>query len=553
MNWRLAGKLWFLAAAAVLLLAALAAAPLASRADSAPLTPAEAVQQAWQRARDAGTYRFSTDLTAIAYPAPTLANVGRPAREERLHMEGRVDLPARTVLLSLWQGAGSLLNARDSVEVRIEGDRAYGRQAGGRWEEINDFSGSFAPGGDLLIYLVGARNVVELGTETFVLPGPEAQPSPQDDRSAALPGAPATPVTYTRYAFDLDGPALAEELRRQWQRQLLEQGGVPAGAEVQVPAELRDATGRGELWLDSRGLPARLTVEIAYPPNSPADGGGGRATIKTDFSGFVPRQAGRDPAGRLAGALGLAGATTGAPDWGRMAAQAAALLAVAGFCLLLVDRSRSRRLYIAVALAVILSMVITPLAEAQRTASFGRQQEAQRAAYQERQEKSRIEQEYQEAMHASTWNPLQDPLAAGEQLAALQNAAGRQAGPSTAPAARALGAGSGLPGAGLVGPYQVTVELAEGEAPDPESDLDGDTLTYIEELRLGTDPNNPDSDGDQLRDDLEVKGFDFKDPKTGVTSITTATRSASTPTTTAARTSRNAGRGSAGNALQHAV
>ena len=120
------------------------------------------MQQAWQRAHDLGAYNFVTDLSANAYPDRVLASVGQPGRKEQLHMEGSVDLPARTLLLSLWQGAGSLLKTSDSVEIRIEGDQAYGRQAGGNWQEIDDFSGSFAPGGDLLVYLVGAKNVVPL-------------------------------------------------------------------------------------------------------------------------------------------------------------------------------------------------------------------------------------------------------------------------------------------------------------------------------------------------------------------------------------------------------
>jgi ABC-type amino acid transport substrate-binding protein len=115
-------KLWLLAAIAALLLAALAAAPLALQAGSTPPTPAQAVQQAWQRAHDLGTYRFTTDLTATAYPAPTLANTGRPARDERLHLEGDVDLPASTLQMSLWGGDGSVLNPASGVEVRIEGD-----------------------------------------------------------------------------------------------------------------------------------------------------------------------------------------------------------------------------------------------------------------------------------------------------------------------------------------------------------------------------------------------------------------------------------------------
>ncbi len=43
---------------------------------------------------------------------------------------------------------------------------------------------------------------------------------------------------------------------------------------------------------------------------------------------------------------------------------------------------------------------------------------------------------------------------------------------------------------------------------DPTGDPDGDALTNQEEARYGTDPNNPDSDGDTFKDGAEVeKGF----------------------------------------------
>ena len=225
-------------------------------------------------------------------------------------MEGSVDLPARTLQLSLWQGAGSLLIPGDGVEIRIEGDQAYGRQSGGQWQEIDDFSGSFAPGGDLLVYLVGAKNVVELGTETIDVPVPGVQESPQDGDPTILlsqqDGDPAAlssvlTVAYTRYSFDLDGPAVAEEVRQQWQRELQEQGDLPAGAEIQAPAQFRDATGHGELWLDSQGLPKRLMVEIIYPPEAET-GASGRATIRSDFYDFPVQQA-QEFAGWLANTL----------------------------------------------------------------------------------------------------------------------------------------------------------------------------------------------------------------------------------------------------------
>lgn len=41
--------------------------------------------------------------------------------------------------------------------------------------------------------------------------------------------------------------------------------------------------------------------------------------------------------------------------------------------------------------------------------------------------------------------------------------------------------------------------------PDPTLDSDSDGLTNLQEAQLGTDPNNPDTDGDGFNDGAEVK------------------------------------------------
>lgn len=60
----------------------------------------------------------------------------------------------------------------------------------------------------------------------------------------------------------------------------------------------------------------------------------------------------------------------------------------------------------------------------------------------------------------------------------------------------------------------------KGESPGgPHEDPDHDRLTNQQEWRLGTDPNNPDTDGDGIPDGAEVKGsykghnFEPTDPR----------------------------------------
>jgi hypothetical protein len=170
------------------------------------------VQRAWDHARDVGVYRFATDLGESIYPARSLSNAGRGPQRVNLHMEGDVDLPARTLEFRLWQpgmapgpyagllgrqagvggmapsplgavetgqtGAGGSVMTPDSgAEARIEGDRAYMRPVGGEWKQVQDFSTSFAPGNDPLAFLGGIKDVRAAPAEEASSRGAEEQGS----------------------------------------------------------------------------------------------------------------------------------------------------------------------------------------------------------------------------------------------------------------------------------------------------------------------------------------------------------------------------------------
>jgi len=236
-------------------------------------SPADQIQAAWRRAQEAGAYRFATDIVQTTYPAPRLTNVGRSSRQDTLYIEGETNLPDRTMQIVLWQDGGSLLNPRDGVEIRIEGDQAYGRQIGGTWQEVDDFSGAFAPGQDLMAYLAGAKNVKREDVKR------------EDLDSRFTHHA-------SRFTFDVDGPAFGAYLRDQLERHLIEKGELPAGLTLDVSNEYRAVIGQGEVWIDEAGLPLRLRVHLEYPQ----DPNGERiaADIKTDFSDFAPLQMARN-------------------------------------------------------------------------------------------------------------------------------------------------------------------------------------------------------------------------------------------------------------------
>jgi len=371
---------------------------LASRPDSA--AAARAVREAWQRARDAGAYGFSTDLTQFSYPARTLANSGRGPQTIDLHMEGEVDLPARTLGFRMWQpdASGSGSASDGGVDGRVEGERVYVRGADGSWQEVEDFSASFAPDNDPLAFLGGMVDVREL--------------EPLEQSSS---------FQVSRFAFDLDGPKMAEYLRGRLARYLTEQGELPPGVTIDVPASLRQMEGSGELWVDARGLPLRLTMHLVFPPAR--DGSQINADVQTRFSGFPLDE----PAPRTATGSPLAvGAASLQASAGQVAAHSAAAACSLMIIALLMASRRSRWLYATVMTALILCMIAVPALQSARVAAYYDQQAARSQDIRQLSADGRVldasaAQDEQEGHRSAAeqltppWDPLRDPLAdAGE-------------------------------------------------------------------------------------------------------------------------------------------
>lgn len=465
--------------------------------------PAGEVRRAWQRARDAGVYHFATDLVQTTYPVPAVANIGRSPQVDTLYLDGDVNLPEETVQMRMWQDGGA--PAARGAELRVEKDRGYARQAGGAWEEVADVAGSFGMGSDPLSYLASVKNVVSLGTETRALPAPES----------STPDAAPQPssVTVTRYSFDFDGPAFAVYLRDQLERQLASRGELPLGVSLDAAGDYRAMTGQGEVWVDARGLPLRLTVHLAYPPRA----GEQRieADIQTDFSSY--------PVAATASSTILQSlfAQTGgslrrqisAADWQDIAVMLAIIIAVTGLSALVSIGRRSRRVYWAVALAVIVSMVILPLPQAVHAGAFYKRMATQQAEQEVAQDEQQATRELQAERTESTWDAHRDPLAGPpvapqEQLTSpVQPLSPRlaTATPTPAPGRCDSKLRVDTDGDGLTDLQECVIGTS-----DTTADFDGDGLTDGQEvLRLGIDPTIKDTDGDGISDYVEVAGFDF--------------------------------------------
>jgi hypothetical protein len=210
----------------------------------------------------------------------------------------------------------------------------------------------------------------------------------------------------------MDGPTFATYLRDRLESQLRERGELPLGVTLEAASTFQELTGSGELWVDARGLPLRLSMHLAFPAER--DGSRLEANVQTDFTGF-PEQVAAAPA-LVLDALAWAG--TDLPGKAAKAGgSSGALMCSLGAIVLLLACRRSRRLYAAVVVAVILSMVVVPLMQSERTLAFFERQEArsQDAAKLTAADQSATETARQEALAnalAPTWNPHQDPLLA---------------------------------------------------------------------------------------------------------------------------------------------
>ena len=233
--------------AAVALFAAMAGGGSLSQAFAAPDQARSTVMTAWRQVQDVGAYQFSSDIQQEIIPLATAGNVGRSSKTQRLYMEGETDLAAQTLQLAVWSQGGSVMDASSAAQIKVEGDKAFARQGEGEWQETENFTGGFAPGGDFLTFLEAATNI-------------QLADAAAGDANGL-----------TRYTFDIDGPSYARYLRDNMQQELAAKGVLPRGANLDLPAQYVDMTGDGELWLAASGLPVRQLIHLDLPAAADAD------------------------------------------------------------------------------------------------------------------------------------------------------------------------------------------------------------------------------------------------------------------------------------------
>ncbi len=319
------------------------------------ITPDDIVHTAWQNAQMLGSYHFNSDIEQITYPAASLRNVGRSPMHEYLSAKGTTDSAAQRVEMSLQSGATPGQNGENQVDVRIEQGQGYVRQAGGDWQPSNDVSNLLTPSGDPLGFVRAIKNV-KLATAG------DAEAS-TDARSAAQA---------QHFTFDLDAEAFANYSRDQLEAALRGRGELPAGVVLQASDFHRQMAGSGEIWIDADGLPTRLIVEIAFPPNKSGDQVA--ATINSNFHGF-DRQRLTPISSALTGLAQQLSLPQTRQAWVDLSAGLALLLVLSCGAMLFIRFRTSQKLYAATVITVILATLITPLLQAQQLYAFSEKME----------------------------------------------------------------------------------------------------------------------------------------------------------------------------------
>ena len=419
------------------------------------------VTAAWQRAKAAGNYRFTSDITQVTLPLATVANVGHTSRTDQLHLEGQNDLRARQMAFTLWSDGGNVLQAESGVSVRMEDGQTYARRGAGAWEIVDDMAGAIAPQGDFMSFLAAVKDVT-------------AQPAEQRGG-----------ITFTRYTFQIDSPRLALYLHEQTVAALRARGELPNGIHLEAPTYFRDMAGSGELWVGDDGLPLRQILTLEFPPQKDEQV---HAQIVVNFSSFGNAQlAAILPAAAAGGAFSLA--TLAA--WSDYGVPAAMLLGLLALTTVLLYYRRARALQATVVGVVIFAQVAGPLFTTDTNMRFFAAQAAQAADQEERRARADEDRELRDVLGTVDFNPHVSPLERDESRDWR------------------LETGNAPVESNLQSPISSLQSAPALQTTDTGLDTDGDGLTDFAEERIGTSLATADTDGDGLRDNVEVNGFAF--------------------------------------------
>ena len=366
----------------------------------ANMTPQEVIENAWKLAQQSGTYSFRSAIEQTTYPAPTITNAGRDPKQDTLAMEGDIDQPAETLEMTVWPDQS--FNPETGIAIRVADNKTFQRTGQGEWEEIDNISDVFAPGGDPLGFLAGMDNIEFGGQETRQF----------DEGNITL--------TLTNYTFDLNGPAFADYLRTKMEAQLQATGELPPGIGLSMPDTYRTMTGTGNIWLTDDGLPYRMVMNIDQPGQE--NGELAEAQITTEFFNFDHAQLESLAVGFFENpqhwSLVRLDLANDAQLWQMVRNASLFLLVLVAITFLTARFWGTREFHIAVTALFILSMVVGPLLQAESVHAFGARQFERQLEHEQQQTQHEAKEAAMAAMNANNWDPHHNPMSESDVNAA---------------------------------------------------------------------------------------------------------------------------------------
>ncbi len=223
-----------------------AAAPAADAAQMA-------LRDAVDRAVQAKTYRYTSDVEQTMIPRAVPGMIGQQDQKMMLAIEGEILGPDKS-RTTLQYDPGQVSGIPNLLPVTIvrEGTTLYAERSGKRQSFQNETL-TATPTDNVLDYLAVAENVKTLESKTV------------------------NGVTYSRIGFDIRGDKMAQQQVDRIKR-------VHPTAIVNLPETLKNATGSGELWIGPNGLPARQIINMELPQVSREYHA--RLQMRTNFAEF---------------------------------------------------------------------------------------------------------------------------------------------------------------------------------------------------------------------------------------------------------------------------
>jgi len=377
-----------------------------------PLSSAQNLRAAWHYAADLGVYRYQTNVLQTVHPTTKLANVGRSSKTQSFSVSGQMDKPNDSMQMTMSSDGGS-----NVIDLKVEDGLAYGRfNPQAEWTEVEDQSDIFAPGGDPMGYLNAADNIEALEMNSEELKA-------IIDTDPILNSSLLILNSATRYTFDLDGPRYAQFMREQMEDELRRKGELPAGINLGLANVYVDMKGRGEIWVnDETGLPVHQKVHLEFPPEKGALNRV-EANISTTFSGWeesartqaqaavIFERLKQNPTALFTdpGSLYHSSFTIYHLPFQTFAIISGLALLLIGLAALAIIYRNSPKLYAALSLSVIVSMLGTPLFQATQVSAFYERQNTRQLEHEQQTAQRENAEQLQTDISGRNFNPFQKP------------------------------------------------------------------------------------------------------------------------------------------------